>query len=77
MEGSFSLIKRGMRGTYQHCKEKHLHRYLVGADFRYNNRVKLGVNDEQRAARMVKVVVGKRMTYRTTIERKRPVRRKR
>lgn len=66
VEGYFSLFKRGMRGTYQHCKEKHLHRYLAEFDFRYNNRVKLGVNDEQRAVKMVKGVVGRRLTYRTT-----------
>lgn len=64
VEGYFSLFKRGMRGTYQHCKEKHLHRYLAEFDFRYNNRVKLGVDDEARAARMVKAVRGKRLTYR-------------
>jgi transposase-like protein len=66
VEGYFSLFKRGMRGTYQHCKEKHLHRYLAEFDFRYNNRVRLGVSDEQRAVKMVKGVVGKRLTYRTT-----------
>ena len=37
-----------MRGTYQHCKEKHLHRYLAEFDFRYNNRSALGVEDEAR-----------------------------
>lgn len=66
VEGYFSVFKRGMRGTYQHCKEKHLHRYLAEFDFRYNNRVALGVNDEQRAASMVKGAQGKRLTYRTT-----------
>ena len=40
VEGYFSVFKRGMRGTYQHCKEKHLHRYLAEFDFRYNNRVR-------------------------------------
>jgi hypothetical protein len=69
VEGYFSLFKRGMRGTYQHCKEKHLHRYLAEFDFRYNNRVRLGVDDEARAARMVKGVKGKRLTYRTTGQR--------
>ena len=49
VEGYFSVFKRGMRGTYQHCKEKHLHRYLAEFDFRYNSRMALGVNDEQRA----------------------------
>jgi transposase-like protein len=66
VEGYFSVFKRGMRGTYQHCKEKHLHRYLAEFDFRYNNRVKLGVSDEQRAVKMVKGAQGKRLTYRTT-----------
>lgn len=40
--------KRGMKGIYQHCSEKHLHRYVAEFDFRYNNRVKLGVNDADR-----------------------------
>jgi transposase-like protein len=65
LEGYFSLFKRGMRGVYQHCREKHLHRYLAEFDFRYNNRVALGVNDEGRAANLVQGVVGKRLTYRT------------
>jgi transposase-like protein len=71
VEGYFSLFKRGMRGVYQHCKERHLHRYLAEFDHRYNNRKALGVNDEQRAISMVKGVKGKRLTYRTT-DRSRP-----
>lgn len=66
VEGYFSLFKRGMRGTYQHCKEKHLHRYLAEFDFRYNNRIALGVDDEARAVKMVKGAQGRRLTYRTT-----------
>ena len=66
VEGYFSLFKRGMRGTYQHCKEKHLHRYLAEFDFRYNNRIAQGVDDEARAMKMVKGAQGKRLTYRTT-----------
>ena len=54
-----------MRGTYQHCKEKHLHRYLAEFDFRYNNRTALGVADAERAAKMIKGVKGKRLTYET------------
>jgi hypothetical protein len=65
VESYFSVFKRGMRGTYQHCADKHLHRYLREFDFRHNNRVALGVNDEQRAVNMVKGVRGKRLTYRT------------
>ena len=66
VEGYFSVFKRGMKGTYQHCKEKHLHRYLAEFDFRYNNRIALGVDDETHAAKMVKGAQGKRLTYRTT-----------
>jgi hypothetical protein len=66
VEGYFSIFKRGMKGVYQHCPEKHLHRYLSEYDFRYNARVALGVNDEARAVKAVKGIVGKRLTYRTT-----------
>jgi hypothetical protein len=54
-----------MRGIYQHCQEKHLHRYLSEYDFRYNNRIALGVDDESRAAVALRGVVGKRLTYKT------------
>lgn len=64
VEGYFSVFKRGMRGTYQHCAEKHLHRYLAEFDFRYNNRVALGVNDAMRADEITKGIVGKRLMYR-------------
>jgi len=63
-EGYFSIFKRGMRGIYQHCKEKHLHRYLAEYDFRYNHRIALGYNDGDRAALAVKNAAGKRLTYR-------------
>jgi hypothetical protein len=63
VEGYFSIFKRGMKGVYQHCDEKHLHRYLAEFDFRYNNRVRLGVNDEQRAEKARRGVKGKRLTY--------------
>ncbi len=63
-EGYFSIFKRGMRGIYQHCAEKHLHRYLAEYDFRYNNRIALGVNDGERAARAIASATGKRLTYR-------------
>jgi transposase-like protein len=65
VEGYFSVFKRGMRGTYQHCAEKHLQRYLQEFDFRYNNRTALGVNDVARADQALKGIVGKRLTYRT------------
>jgi len=64
VEGAFGIFKRGMKGIYQHCAEKHLHRYLAEFEFRYNNRTALGVNDEQRAATALKGIAGKRLTYR-------------
>ena len=64
IESYFSVFKRGMRGVYQHCGEKHLHRYLAEFDFRYNNRSALGVNDADRADELAKGIVGKRLTYR-------------
>jgi|SRR6185312_16315121 len=66
VEGFYSIFKRGMKGVYQHCKERHLHRYLAEFDFRYNNRARLGVDDVERTERAVKGIVGKRLTYRTT-----------
>jgi transposase-like protein len=65
VEGFYSVFKRGMKGVYQHCAEKHLHRYVAEFDFRYNNRVRLGVDDAQRATNTLRGVVGKRLTYRT------------
>lgn len=65
-EGYFSVFKRGMRGVYQHCKERHLHRYLAEFDFRHNSRQALGVNDVARADRALAGIVGKRLTYQTT-----------
>jgi transposase-like protein len=64
IEGFYSIFKRGMRGVYQHCGEKHLHRYLAEFDFRYSNRAKLGVNDAMRAAKIVEGAKGKRLQYR-------------
>lgn len=64
IEGFFSVFKRGMKGTYQHCGEQHLHRYLAEFDFRFNERAALGVDDSQRATNMLKGIVGKRLTYR-------------
>lgn len=64
IESYFSVFKRGMGGTYQHCAEKHLHRYLAEFDFRHNNRIALGVNDGERADQLAKGIVGKRLTYR-------------
>lgn len=64
IEGFFSIFKRGMKGVYQHASKRHLPRYLAEFDFRYNRRVALGVNDEQRADDLIAGIVGKRLTYR-------------
>jgi transposase-like protein len=64
VEGYFSIFKRGMIGVYQHCSEKHLPRYLSEYDFRYSNRIALGVDDTERAERAIKGAAGRRLTYR-------------
>ena len=65
-ENYFSILKRGIYGVYQHVSEEHLHRYLAEFDFRYNNRIGLGVDDVERTERAVRGIIGKRLTYRTT-----------
>ncbi len=60
VEGFFSIFKRGMRGVYQHCKEKNLHRYLAEFDFRYNTRK---ISDMERTVAAVRGGEGKRLTY--------------
>ena len=63
VEGFFGIFKRGMKGVYQHCGEQHLQAYLSEFDFRYSNRIALGVNDTERAQRAVKGARDKRLTY--------------
>ena len=60
----FGVFKRGMVGVYQHCGEQHLQRYLDEFTFRWNNRSKLGVEDQQRARIAAYSMNGKRLTYR-------------
>jgi hypothetical protein len=57
VEGYYSIFKRGMKGVYQHCGEKHLHRYLAEFDFRYSHRA-------ARAKIAAAGIKGKRLTYR-------------
>ncbi len=64
IEGYFSIFKRGMTGVYQHCSSRHLKRYLAEFDFRYNQRVALGVADPARTEAALRGIVGKRLTYR-------------
>lgn len=68
VEGYFSIFKKGMKAVYQHCSEKHLHRYLAEFDFRYNNRTKLGVEDPERTENALRGIIGKRLTYRSANE---------
>ncbi len=65
VEGYFRIFKRGMRGVYQHCNKKHLHRYAAEFEFRYNNRISNGSNDRARADIALTGIVGKRLTYQT------------
>lgn len=65
IEGVFSIFKRGMIGTYQHCGEQHLQRYVAEFDFRYNHRQALEIDDLQRTRDVLKGIEGKRLTYRT------------
>lgn len=64
VEGFFSIFKRGMVGVYQHCGEQHLQRYLNEFDFRYSNRIALGIDDAERTTLAIKGAEGKRLTYR-------------
>lgn len=64
VEGAFSIFKRGMKGVYQHCAKKHLHRYVAEFEFRYTHRERIGFNDAERNERALRGIVGKRITYR-------------
>ena len=63
IEGYFSIFKRGMRGVYQHCAKKHLHRYAAEFEFRYNHREALGCSDDDRSCSVLRGIEGKRLTY--------------
>ena len=67
IEGYFSIFKRGMKGVYQHCAKKHLHRYAAEFEFRYNNRTANGVNDLIRTNVALRGIVGKRVLYRESL----------
>lgn len=68
VEGYFSILKRGIIGTYHQVSEAHLKRYLAEFDFRYNERSALGVSDGERADKALQGISGKRLTYRRTGE---------
>ncbi|MER9242870.1 IS1595 family transposase [Mesorhizobium sp. M0633] len=67
-ENFFSILKRGINGVYHQVSEAHLHRYLAEFDYRYNNRIGLGVTDTERCERAINGMVGKRLTYRRANE---------
>jgi transposase-like protein len=67
VENYFSVLKRGITGTYHHVSQQHLKRYLAEFDFRYNERMALGVDDAERAERALRGIVGKRLTYRDSL----------
>lgn len=60
IEGAFSLLKRGVYGTFHSISRKHLPRYLAEFEFRHNTRK---TTDGDRAARAIKAAEGKRLTY--------------
>jgi transposase-like protein len=64
VEGYFGILQRGLNGTYQHVSPEHLHRYVNEFSFRYNNRSSRGIEDSERAARVLVRIGGKRLTYR-------------
>lgn len=61
-EGYFSLLKRGLNGTFHHVSEQHLFRYISEFDFRYSNRK---ITDGERADALLCGIGGKRLTYHT------------
>jgi len=64
VEGFFSLLKRGINGTFHHVSGKHLHRYLSEFDFRYNARK---ITDGERTCKLIGKVAGKRLMYKELI----------
>jgi transposase-like protein len=66
VESYFSILKRGVIGTYHHVSAEHLKRYLGEFDFRHNERAALGVDDSERTAKAIRGAAGKRLTYQQT-----------
>ena len=63
-ESFFAILKRGVMGSFHSISEQHLQRYVDEFAFRWDNRSAMGVEDAERARRMVKGGIGKRLTYR-------------
>jgi len=64
LEGWFSLLKRGVTGTFHHVSDVHLGRYVDEFAFRYNNRK---LSDGQRMVKSVEKIAGKRLMYQDLI----------
>lgn len=64
VEGYFSVLKRGLVGTFHHVAPHHLQRYCDEFSFRYNTREANGYTDTDRANIALKGIAGKRLTYR-------------
>ena len=64
IEGYFSILKRGLVGTFHHVSPAHLKRYVGEFDFRYNYPSRLGYTDRQRPEVLVMSVGGRRLMYR-------------
>lgn len=65
IEGAFSLVKRGVYGTFHSVSKKHLHRYLAEFEFRYNTRKD---GDGERVVKAIKATLGKRLTYKDQVK---------
>lgn len=66
VESYFAILKRGINGVYHHVSQQHLKRYLCEFDFRYNERMALDVTDGERADKVLRGSIGKRVTYQET-----------
>jgi transposase-like protein len=60
IENYFSILKRGLRGVYQHVGANHLRRYIAEFDFRYNHR---HITDQERTVIALRGIEGKRVLY--------------
>jgi transposase-like protein len=67
-EAYFAILKRGIYGSFHHVSEAHLPRYLAEFDFRWSNREALGIDDDRRAAELLRGAKGKRLMYRQPAE---------
>ena len=64
VESSFAIFKRSLCGTFHQVSEAHLQRYATEADFKWNQRIKLCVDDAARTTALLKGISDKRLTYR-------------